>query len=197
MRLPVDMTGMSSTSAQIFVAGPRDLRTRRPARTCVGLILMSLMLTLAIQRVVIAAPRGSAPYATLQVQALAPNGHVSSSAHVIDVSGAYPGMLAKRSTFDVRNAGTMPLAFTVTSRNLVTTGARSLDDVLRIVVRDAAGHLEYRGRLSGLRIAHTGALAPQTAATFTVDVTWASGPADAAYEGAGLSFSIVASGSAP
>ena len=47
------MTGMSSTSAQIFVAGPRDPRTRRPARTYVGLILMSLMLTLAIQRVVI------------------------------------------------------------------------------------------------------------------------------------------------
>jgi hypothetical protein len=196
MRLPVDMTGMSSTSAQIFVAGPRNLRTRRRVRTYVGLILMTLTLTFAIQRVVSAAPRGSAPYAALQVQALGSNGHVSSSAHVIDVSGAYPGMRATRSTFDVRNVGTMPLAFTVTSTNLVAT-ARSLDDVLRIVVRDAAGHLEYRGRLSDLRIAHPGALAPRSATSFTVDVTWPSGPSDPAYEGAGLSFSIVASGSAP
>ena len=105
-------------------------------------------------------------------------------------------MPAKRSTFDVRNAGTMPLAFTVTSRNLVATGA---DRWMTFF-----GSLFATGRPSriprtppGLPIAHTGALAPQTAATFTVDVTWASGPSDAAYEGAGLSFSIVASGSAP
>ena len=192
MRLPVDMTGMSSTSAQVFVAGPRDLRTRRPARTYVGLILMSLMLTLAIQRVVIAAPRVSG-HGALLVQGVDRSGRVSSSARIIDVSGALPGMQPQTSSFQVRNTGTVPVAFAVDTKGLIANGPRSLDDVLRIAVRDRSGTLVYQGRISGLRIEHTGLLAAGSAARFTVQTTWPSTPADAAYEGAGMGFTVVAS----
>ena len=50
--------GMSMTlvTSQIFVAGPSNVRTRRPVRTVVGIVLMSLTLTLGIQHVVMAAP---------------------------------------------------------------------------------------------------------------------------------------------
>ena len=193
MRLPVDMTGMSSTSAQIFVAGPRDLHTRRPARTYVGLILMSLMLTLAIQRVVIAAPRGASAHGTLRVQGVDANGRVSSSARIIDVSGALPGMQPQTSSFEVRNTGTVPVAFAVATKGLIANGPHSLDNVLRIVVRDRSGAVVYQGRISGLRIEHTGPLAAGSAARFTVQTTWPSTPADAAYEGAGMGFTVVAS----
>jgi hypothetical protein len=193
MRLPVDMTGMSATSARIFVAGPRDLRTRRPAITYVGLILMSLMLTLAIQRVVIAAPRGASGHQTLQVQGVDGNGRVSSSARVIDVSGAMPGMRAQTSMFRVRNTGSVPLAFVVNTTGLMANGPHSLDNVLRIAVRDRSGNLVYQGRISGLRIEHAGLLAAGSAAGFIVRTTWPSTPADAAYEGAGMGFTVVAS----
>lgn len=186
-----------TVTSQIFVAGPQNLRTRRSARTVVGLVLMSLALTFGIQRVVMAAPVGSSEQRALLVQGVDGSGMVSSSVGVIDVSGAYPGMAAKVSTFEIRNAGTLPVRFTVESTDLVANGPRSLDDVLRIAVRDpATGVLLYRGRLSGLRIEHAGALAAGTAATFTVEVTWPSIAADAAYQGAGLRFSVVATSSA-
>ena len=89
------------------------------------------------------------------------------------------------------------MAFAVATKGLVANGPHSLDNVLRIVVRDARGAVSvYQGRISGLRIEHTGALAAGSAARFTVQTTWPSTPADAAYEGAGMGFSIVASGSA-
>jgi hypothetical protein len=193
MRLPVDMTGMSSTSAQVFVAGPRDLRTRRPARTYVGLIMMSLMLTLAIQRVVIAAPRDTSGHGALVVQGVDRNGRVSSSARIIDISGALPGMQPQTSSFEVRNTGTVPVAFAVDTKGQIANGPHSLDNVLRIAVRDRSGALVYQGRISGLRIEHTGPLAAGSAARFTVQTTWPSTPADAAYEGAGMGFTVVAS----
>jgi hypothetical protein len=183
---------MSSTSAEIFVAGPRHLRTRRPARTYVGLILMSPMLTLAIQHVVIAAPRVSG-HGSLLVQGVDRNGRVSSSARIIDISGALPGMQAQTSSFEVRNTGTVPVAFAVDTKGLIANGPQSLDNVLRITVRDRSGALVYQGRISGLRIEHTGALAAGSAASFTVQTTWPSTPADAAYEGAGTGFTVMAS----
>ncbi len=192
MRLPVDMTGMSTTSAEIFVAGPRDLRTRRPARTYVGLILMSLMLTLAIQRVVIAAPRISG-HGALLVQGVDRNGRVSSSARMIDISGALPGMQPQTSSFQVRNTGTVPVAFAVDTKGLIANGPHSLDNVLRIAVRDRSGALVYQGRISGLRIEHTGLLAAGSAARFTVQTTWPSTFGDAAYQGAGMGFTVMAS----
>ncbi len=192
MRLPVDMTGMSSTPAQIFAAGPRDLRTRRAARTFVGLILMSLVLTLAIQRVVIAAPRVSG-HGALLVQGVDGNGRVSSSARIIDISGALPEMQPQTSSFEVRNTGTVPVAFAVDTKGQIANGPHSLDNVLRIAVRDRSGALVYQGRISGLRIEHTGPLAAGSAARFTVQTTWPSTPADAAYEGAGMGFTVVAS----
>jgi hypothetical protein len=183
-----------TATSQIFVAGPSNVRTRRPARTVVGLVLMSLALTFGIQHMVMAAPLGNFGQGMLRIQGVDGNGLVSPSAAIIDVSGAYPGMAAQISTFQVRNWGTLPVAFAVSSTDLVANGPRSLDDVLRITVREpATGVMVYRGRLSGLRISHTGVLAPGTAARFTVEVTWPSIPADAAYEGAGLRFSIMAS----
>jgi hypothetical protein len=125
------------------------------------------------------------------------NGRITASSHVIDVSNAYPGMAAQTSTFEARNTGDVPLTFTVTTTDLVVSGRRSLDDVLRITVRDRiTGAVAYHGRLSGLRLVHRRALAIGSAATFTVDVTWPSGPADDAYQGAGLTFSVVAISSA-
>ena len=184
---------MTPATSQIFVAGPGNLRTRR-ARTVVGLVLMSLALTFGIQRVVLASPLGSSRQGALVVQGVDGNGRVSSSADVIKISDAYPGMAAQSSTFEVRNTGTLPVAFTVDSTGLIADGSRSLDDVLRITVRDpATGVMVYRGRLSGLRIEHTGVLAAGTTVRFTVEVTWPSIPADAAYQGAGLGFSVVAS----
>jgi hypothetical protein len=184
---------MTSATSQIFVAGPRNLRTGRRARTVVGLVLMSLALTFGIQRVVMAAPLGSSEQGALLVQGVDGNGRVTSSGDVIDVSGAYPGMVAQTSTFEVRNAGTLPVTFAVDTADLVANGPRSLDDVLRIAVRDpSTGVMVYRGRLSGLRFEHTGALAAGTAATFTIEVTWPNTAADDAYQGAGLRFSIVA-----
>jgi hypothetical protein len=162
----------------------------------IGLVLTSLALTVGIQRMVMAAPRGGSEHAALQLQAVNANGRLSTKSRLIDVSGAYPGMPATRSTFMVRNAGTMPVAFSVSAADVAATGSSSLDDVLRIAVRTSTGDLVYRGRLSRLRIQHTGILAPQTASTFTVDVTWPSSPSDAAYQGAGMSFSIVADASA-
>jgi hypothetical protein len=195
VRLLADISDMSVTAtSQMFVAGPRNVRTHRPARTVVGFVLMSLALTFGIQRVVMAAPLGGSGHAALRIQGVGGDGMVSSSAPIIDVAGAYPGMAAQTSTFQIRNSGTIPVAFLVSSTDLVANGPRSLDDVLRITVRDpSTGHLVYQGRLSGLRIKHTGVLAPGTAARFTVEVTWPSIPADAAYQGAGLHFSVVAS----
>lgn len=158
---------------------------------------MSLALTFGIQRVVVAAPIGGSEHAAVLVQGVDGNGLVSSSSDVIDVSGAHPGMAAKTSIFEVRNAGTLPGAFAVNSADLVANGPRSLDDVLRITVRDAAtGDPVYRGRLSGLRIEDTGVLEAGTAARFTVEVTWPNTPADDAYQGAGLRFSVVANSAA-
>jgi hypothetical protein len=199
VRLPVDITGMSMTPAtsQIFVAGPRHVRTRRSTHSVVGLVLMSLMLTLGIERVVMAAPLGGSEHGALLVQGVDGHGRMSSSSPVIDVSGAYPGMPAKASTFEVRNTGTLPVTFALNSADLVANGPLSLDDVLRITVRDpATGVLAYRGRLSGLRIERADVLVAGTAATFTVAVTWPNTPADDAYQGAGLRFSVVATLSA-
>ena len=196
MRLPADITGMSMTLAtsETFVAGPKTLRTRRPACTIAGFVLMSLALTFGIQRVVLAAPLGGSEHGALVVQGVDGNGRVSSSADVITISGAYPGMAAQTSTFEVRNAGTSPVAFAVNATGLTANGPRSLDDVLRITVLDpTTGDTVYQGRLSGLRIEHTGVLAAGTAARFTVEVTWPSIPADAAYQGAGMGFTVVAS----
>ncbi len=157
---------------------------------------MSLVLTLGIGRAVMAAPVGSSEHGALLVQGVDGNGRVSSSA-VIDISGAYPGMPAQDSTFEVSNTGALPVTFAVSSRDLVASGPRSLDDVLRIAVRDpSTGVTVYRGRLSGLRIEHTDALAAGTAATFTVQVTWPVTAADDAYQGARLRFSVVTSLSA-
>jgi hypothetical protein len=186
---------MSMTSAsQIFVAGPRNVRTRRSARSIVGFVLMSLALVFGIQRVVLAAPLGGSKHGALVVQGVDGNGRVSSSADVIAISGAYPGMAALSSTFKVRNAGTLPVAFAVNTTGLVASGPRSLDDVLRITVRDAAtGDTVYRGRLSGLRIEHAHVLAVGAAARFIVEVTWPTTTADAAYQGAGMGFTVTAS----
>jgi hypothetical protein len=182
---------MTATSP-IFVLGPNDRRVRRRGRTVVGIVLMSLALTLGIQRVVIAAPRSSE--GALLVQGEDRNGHASSSADVIKVSGAYPGMAAQTSTFEVRNTGTLPVAFSLNSKGVVASGGGSLDDVLRITVRDpATGAMVYRGRLSSLHIEHTGVLQAGARATFTVDVTWPITATDGMYQGAGLHFSIMAS----
>lgn len=190
---------MSTTTAtsQIFVVGPSKVRAHRPARTVVGFVLMSLALTFGIQRVVMAAPLGGSEHGALLVQAVDGNGRTSATADVIKVAGAYPGMAAQTSSFEVRNTGSLPVTFAVTSADLIPSGSRSLDDVLRITVRDpATGALLYHGRLSGLLIEHTGALAGGTAETFTVDVTWPNTSADDAYQGAGLHFTVLASPSA-
>jgi hypothetical protein len=187
---------MSMTvTSQIFVAGPRNLRSRRSTRTIIGLVLMSLALTFGIQRVVLAAPLGGSKHGALVVKGVNGNGRVSTSADVIAISGAYPGMAAQISTFQVRNEGTLSVAFAVSTTGMAANGTRSLDDVLRIAVRDAAtGNTVYRGRLSGLRIEHT--LGAGAATRFSVEVTWPTTAADAAYQGAGLGFSVVASPSA-
>jgi hypothetical protein len=184
---------MSTTPATspFFAVGTTTSRTRRPA--VIGFVLMSLALTLGIQRVVLAAPHDGSAQGALEVRGIDGNGRVSSSADVINVSGAYPGMASQTSTFEVRNTGT-PVAFAVESTGLVANGPRSLDDVLRIAVRDRATGAEvYRGRLSRLRIAHTGTLAAGAVATFTVEVTWPATSADAAYQGAGMGFTVTAS----
>jgi hypothetical protein len=199
VRLPADIVDVSFSSAtsEIFVAGPGDRRTRRPARTAVVFILMSLGLTFGIEHVVMAAPADFSGRGALQVRGADASGRMTASSHVIDVSNAYPGMTAQRSTFEVRNTGDVPLTFTVTSTDLVVSGHRSLDDVLRITVRDRiTGAVAYHGRLSGLRLVHHGALAIGSAATFTVGVTWPRGPGDDAYQDAGLTFSVVAVSSA-
>lgn len=187
----------TSATSQIFVAGPRKLRTRRSARSIVGLVLMSLVLTLGIERVVMAAPRVDSAHGALLVERSGGNGRVSPSADVISVSGAYPGMPAKTSAFQVHNTGSLPVTFAVTSGDLAASGPRSLDQVLRIAVRDSVtGSLVYQGRLSGLLIEPGRTLAAGAFTRFTVQVTWPATAADAAYQGAGLHFSVVASPSA-
>jgi hypothetical protein len=187
---------MTPATSEIFVAGPRNARTRASTRSIVGLILMSLALTFGIQRVVLAAPLGGSRHGALLVRGVDGNGRVSSSADIIAISGAYPGMAAQLSTFEVRNTGTLSVTFVVITTGLVVNGPRSLDDVLLITVRDrATGVMEYQGRLSKMRVEH-GALAAETAVTFTAEVTWPVTPTDEDYHGAGLGFTVTASPSA-
>jgi hypothetical protein len=188
---------VASATSEIFLRAPSKPWTRPPAHTVVSLVLMSVVLTLGIAHVVIAAPGNSPGQGALRVEAVDAGGRVSTSADVIDVSGAYPGMPAQISTFEVRNPSALPVTFAVTSDGMVASGPRSLDDVLRITVRDpATGSVDYRGRLSGLSIERTRALAAGAFAMFTVQVTWPNTPADDAYQGAGLHFSLVATPSA-
>jgi hypothetical protein len=185
---------MTPVTSQIFVAGPRSARTRPSTRSIVGFVLMSMALTFGIQRVVLAAPLGGSAHGALLVRGVDGSGRVSSSIDAIAIAGAYPGMAARTSTFEVRNEGSLPVAFAVNATDLVTHGPRSLDDVLRIIVSDpATGDTLYQGRLSGLLIEHTRALTAGTAVRFTVEVTWPSIAADEAYRGAGMGFSVVAS----
>ena len=188
---------MASATSRIFVAGPSKPRTRPPAETVVSLVLMSVVLTLGVARVVMAAPGSGSEPGTLRVEAVNADGRVSPSSDIIDVSGAYSGMPAQTSTFEVRNPGTLPVTFALTSIDLVASGPRSLDDVLRVTVRDpVTGSVDYRGRLSGLSLERSRTLAAGASATFTVQVTWPNTPADDAYQGAGLHFTLVATPSA-
>ncbi|MGH2595746.1 MAG: hypothetical protein ACRDH7_07260 [Actinomycetota bacterium] len=188
---------MASATSEIFMRAPRKPWSRPSAHTVVSFVLLSVVLTLGIAHVVMAAPPDHPWHGALRVEAGDSGGRASASSDIIDVSGAYPGMPAQTSTFEVRNPGALPVTFAVTSTDLVVSGPRSLDDVLRITVRDpATGSVDYRGRLSGLSIERTRTLAAGASAMFTVQVTWPNTPADDAYQGAGLHFSLVARPSA-
>ena len=184
---------MASATARTFVAGPSKPRMRPPAETVVSLVLMSVVLTLGVARVVMAAPGSGSEPGRLRVEAVDADGRVSPSSDIIDVSGAYPGMPAQTSTFEVRNPGTLPVTFSLSSIDLVASGPRSLDDVLRVTVRDpATGSLDYRGRPSALTLERSRTLAAGAFNMFTVKVSWPNTPGDDAYQGAGLHFTLVA-----
>lgn len=107
-----------------------------------------------------------------------------------DIAGAYPGMPAQRTSLSLRNIGDLEETFSVSSR-LYRPGARSLDDVLQVSVKDrATGEVVYRGKLSGLSFDGVASLATGESATYAVTITWPQTGKDDLYQGLGLSFAL-------
>jgi hypothetical protein len=105
----------------------------------------------------------------------------------------FPGMTV-RSSLHVQNTGPVPETFRLTAT--VQSGEpRSLDDVLRVTVRDrVTGAVQYRGRLSRLEVVEATPLQSGRSRTYDVQVDWPSTPNDDAYQGLALPFDLQVTG---
>ena len=156
---------------------------------------------LAITLLVMAASVATALTTSRQAEAAAapqlditfttPDGDVQDTPY-FDVSGAFPGMLAQTTVVTLRNTGTAAVEYDVNVRTPAANG--SLADVLVMSVRPVdGGPLAYRGPLGAASVRGASNLQPGSAVSYSVSITWPDGgPADNAYQGAELSFDIVA-----
>src|SRR5437899_8353098 len=76
----------------------------------------------------------------------------SSRSPVMTVTDAAPGMSPANGFVMLRNTGTLPATYTVSTTNLLPLGDRSPAGVLVLAVSDTAGRWLYSGSLSGLGI---------------------------------------------
>ena len=110
---------------------------------------------------------------------------------VMTVTGAAPGMSPAHGFVGVRNIGTVPARYTVSTTNLLPGGDRSPANVLVVGVSDAAGRSLYSGSLSGLIVSEE-RLEPGQARSYELWIAWPPTPEDNAYQGRSLAFSFQA-----
>jgi len=113
----------------------------------------------------------------------------------MSLTGAVPGMAPTLSSINLSNTGTLPAAFTLSATNLQDDGSPSLDGVLVVTVRSAAGQRLYRGMLSGLALTEAH-LEPGQARTYDLSITWPATPNDNDYQGLPLTFGLQADATA-
>lgn len=124
---------------------------------------------------------------TVDVNLVDANG-VEQSLPLFTINNAMPHMTAQSQALRIKNEGTLPAAIELTTTNLVSSSS-SLDDVLRIVVRDAANQVLYTGKISELSIV-IGNLAAGSQLNWTVAIDWPdlTSVDDNLYQAAALAF---------
>ncbi len=124
---------------------------------------------------------------TVGVQLVDANGNQSSSP-VFSIANAQPAMGAQTSTIRIANTGTLAADIRLYVTNLEAS-ANSLDDVLKIAIKDADNNSLYSGSISELDINFTN-LPASTTKELTAIVTWPDliSVDDNPYQGATLNF---------
>ena len=107
---------------------------------------------------------------------------------IFTINNAMPYMSAQTQTLRIKNEGSLPAAIELTATNLISSSA-NLDDVLRIVVKDANNQVLYTGKISELSI-QVGNLAAGTQLNWSVAIDWPDSPTvdDNLYQAAALAF---------
>jgi hypothetical protein len=180
-------------NATATVQTTRILSLRRVTVTIVGVALLALGVTVGADTIADAGTiRPGIESGTLALDRVEGDGTLADpTSAVFDAAGAYPGMPAQRSVLRLANTGTIAAVFEVSVVDLETQGPRSLDEVLRVTVRDGAtGEAVYEGPVSGLRLEHPAALEPGASAAYVIRVSWPEGADDDAYQGSALGFTI-------
>jgi|GEM_PF-2773728 len=112
---------------------------------------------------------------------------------LVTVNRAVPVMAQRDYTLTVRNTGTVAAGIVISSENVGGSTARSLDDVLLLVVKNAGGTVVYSGKVSELSF-DAGSFAGDASRTYDLELTWPGNASsmDNLYQGADLSFDISA-----
>ena len=105
------------------------------------------------------------------------------------VTDAAPGMSPANGFVMLRNTGTLPATYRVSTTKLIPVGDRSPAAVLVAAVSDAAGRWLYSGSLSGLSVVEE-RLDPGQTRTYEFSISWPSTPEDNAFQGRSLTFSF-------
>ncbi len=112
---------------------------------------------------------------------------------LVTVNRAVPVMATREYTLTVRNTGTVAAGIVISSDNVGGSTPRSLDDVLRLVVKNAGGTVVYSGKVSDLSF-DAGSFAGDVSRTYDLEITWPGNASatDNLYQGADLTFDISA-----
>jgi hypothetical protein len=110
---------------------------------------------------------------------------------LMTVTGVAPGMSPAHGFVNLRNIGTLPARYTVSTTNLYPAGDRSPAHVLVVAVSDTAGRSLYSGSLSELSVREE-RLEPGQTRSYELWIAWPPTPKDNAYQGRSLAFSLQA-----